>query len=189
MTQPLPLTQLWPPELPLQLKGQLKVGVKHSELVSARATYSPYTQEDRDPRWTHPVTVPLANQKRNCSTHFAPTSPVQLLPPWQQPCLPLKKTEDTGLDVADTKALKRSWLKVCLIRSHEMLKLRGNPSKDSPERPTVTIYTYYERCAWRYRNPVEMRVPILIPKVPEGKEGHFPSSYFIFTGLEHRGVQ
>lgn len=71
--------------------------------------------------------------KANCSTHFAPTSPVQLLPPWQQPRLPLKKTEDTGLEVAEMKASKRSWVKVCLIGSHEMLGLRGKPVRGQPE--------------------------------------------------------
>lgn len=89
------------------------------------------------PRWTPPVTATLANRKHNCSSHFAPTSPVQLLPPWQQPCLPLKRTEDTC----------RGWLRgrkhqgrvIHGLAWHDLRQCWGRGgclSKDGPERPS-----------------------------------------------------
>lgn len=39
----------------LQPKGQIRVG-PDTELLSARAPYSPHSGEDPDPRWTPPVT-------------------------------------------------------------------------------------------------------------------------------------
>ena len=118
------------------------------------------------PRGT-PVTVTLANRKHNCSAPFAPTSPVQLLPPWQQPCLPLKRTED--MCRGWPRGRKHQGRVVHGLAWHDQRQCWGWGGTPVQGRPRKAITE--SRCAGGRTAQQRKGAPVLTPgrKVPEAR--------------------